>query len=169
MNTTYDRIPYPQHSYGFTHPDRLATLAMLHGMSPAPIENCRVLELGCASGSNLIPMAYALPRSEFVGLDSSQRQIAVGQQFVEAVGLTNIRLLPIDIRAIDESFGQFDYIIAPRRAFVVAAGGSRGGRADLWPALERAGRRAGELQRLPWLSSSANGSRNGSVSSSRYQ
>jgi methyltransferase-like protein/2-polyprenyl-3-methyl-5-hydroxy-6-metoxy-1,4-benzoquinol methylase len=112
MTTIYDQIPYPQHSYGFTHPDRLATLATLHGMSPTPIENCRVLELGCASGSNLIPMAYALPQSEFVGLDLSQRQIAVGQRFIDAVALTNIRLLPIDIRAVDESFGQFDYIIA---------------------------------------------------------
>jgi SAM-dependent methyltransferase/methyltransferase-like protein len=112
MTTTYDRIPYPQHAYGFTHPDRLATLATLHGMSPPPIESCRVLELGCASGSNLIPMAYALPKSEFVGLDLSTRQITVGQRFIDDVGLTNIRLLPIDLRAVDESFGQFDYIIA---------------------------------------------------------
>src|SRR5438445_10474147 len=112
MTTIYDQIPYPRHSYGFTHPDRLSTLATLHGMSPAPIDGCRVLELGCASGSNLIPMAYALPQSEFVGLDLSQRQIATGQRFADEVRLTNIRLLPIDIRAVDESFGQFDYIIA---------------------------------------------------------
>ncbi len=112
MSTGYDRIPYPRHSYAFTHPDRMATLATLHGMSPPPVNRCRVLELGCASASNLIPMAYALPDSEFVGIDLSQRQIELGQEFVDAVGLSNVRLATMDLRAIDESFGQFDYIIA---------------------------------------------------------
>ncbi|HEV2972856.1 MAG TPA: methyltransferase regulatory domain-containing protein [Pirellulales bacterium] len=112
MTTIYDQIPYPRHTYGFTHPDRLATLATLHGLEPPPVDSCRVLELGCASGSNLIPMAYALPRSEFVGIDLSARQIADGQQFITAVGVKNIRLAVTDIRSIDESLGKFDYIIA---------------------------------------------------------
>ena len=40
-----------------THPDRLATIALLYGMAPRPVDRCRVLELGCGDGSNLIPMA----------------------------------------------------------------------------------------------------------------
>jgi methyltransferase-like protein/SAM-dependent methyltransferase len=112
MATGYDRIPYPRHSYAFTHPDRLATLATLHGMSPRSVDRCRVLELGCASGSNVIPMAYALPNSEFVGIDSSLRQMNAAREFARAIGLSNLRLATMDLRAIDEGLGAFDYIIA---------------------------------------------------------
>ena len=76
--TSYDDFPYPVYVFPQTHPDRLAAIAALLGLSPPPVERCRVLELGCASGSNLIPMAEALPQADFVGIDLSQRQIAEG-------------------------------------------------------------------------------------------
>ena len=81
-------------------------------MNPPPIDNCRVLEIGCASGGNLIPMAVTLPNSYFVGIDFAERQIADGQQVVAALGLTNVRLLAEDVLQITADFGQFDYIIA---------------------------------------------------------
>ena len=57
MPSTYDEIPYESQSFSQTHPDRLATIATLFGMTPPPVRRCRVLELGCAMGANLIPMA----------------------------------------------------------------------------------------------------------------
>jgi len=111
MNS-YDRLPYPNLSFAQTHPDRLATLATLLGMGPAPVERCRVLELGCAGGGNLLPMAHGLPGSEFVGIDASAVQIAAGQEAVAALGLENLSLRHMDILDVDESLGQFDYIIA---------------------------------------------------------
>ncbi len=89
---SYDQIPYPSLSYSQSHPDRLATVATLLGMSPVAVERCRVLELGCAGGGNLIPMAYGLPESQFVGIDISAHQIAEGQAAVAALGLKNITL-----------------------------------------------------------------------------
>ena len=65
---SYDEIPYESYPFAQSHPDRLATLATLFGMKPQPIDDCRVLELGCASGGNLIPMAACLPGSKFVGI-----------------------------------------------------------------------------------------------------
>jgi SAM-dependent methyltransferase len=103
----YDCLPVPQ-----THPDRLATLARLFGLTPPAIETCRVLELGCANGNNLIPMAAALPRAHFVGVDLSARQIADGQALIDAAGLPNIELRHADLAAIDERDGAFDVIIA---------------------------------------------------------
>jgi SAM-dependent methyltransferase len=108
----YDEIPYPSMSYSRSHPDRLATLATLLGMGPPPVERCRVLELGCAGGGNLVPMAHGLPESEFVGIDSSAREIAEGQAAVAALGLKNITFKRVDILDVDAGFGQFDYIIA---------------------------------------------------------
>ncbi|RPI58997.1 MAG: class I SAM-dependent methyltransferase, partial [Chloroflexi bacterium] len=110
MNS-YDRLPYPSLSYPQTHPDRLATLATLLGMSPAPVERCRVLEMGCAGGGNLLPMADGLPGSEFVGIDASAVQIAAGQGAVAALGLANLSLRHLDILDVDESLGRFDYIL----------------------------------------------------------
>jgi SAM-dependent methyltransferase len=66
---SYDEISHPGAAFPQTHPDRLATLARLFGGRPGPVERCRVLELGCGDGGNLVPMAYALPDSELVGLD----------------------------------------------------------------------------------------------------
>lgn len=55
----YDEFPYPSAPYPYTHPDRLATLATLFGLETAAIEDSRVLEVGCADGANLIPMALS--------------------------------------------------------------------------------------------------------------
>lgn len=110
--TSYDDVPYPNLSFAQSHPDRLATIGTLLGLKPAPVDGCRVLELGCAAGGNLIPMAYALPGSEFVGLDYAPGQIATGQATVVRLGLNNIRLLQRDIVAGAADLGEFDYIIA---------------------------------------------------------
>ncbi|MCB8944842.1 MAG: methyltransferase regulatory domain-containing protein [Ardenticatenaceae bacterium] len=112
LQQTYENTPYPSFSYTQTHPDRLATIAAILGLTPPPIEQCRVLEIGCASGGNLIPMATTLPRSEFVGIDFSARQIEAGQEVITGLGLTNVRLLVQDILQITADFGPFDYIIA---------------------------------------------------------
>ena len=108
----YDEVPYPPLSYVHTHPDRLATLATLLGLTPAPVERCRVLELGCASGGNLLPMAYYLPNSTFVGIDASARQVATGQGWVATLGLSNLTIRCLDILTIGPDLGEFDYIIA---------------------------------------------------------
>ena len=110
---SYDAVPYRRQSYACTHPDRLASLAILLGLTPAPVDRCRVLEIGCASGDNLIPMAQTLPESQFVGIDLSERQIAVGQADIRALGLPNITLRQLDLLDVNAAqFGQFDYIIA---------------------------------------------------------
>lgn len=109
--TSYDEVPYPNYTYPQTHPDRLATLATLFGMQPAPVEHCRVLELGCGDGSNLLPMAFGLPDSEFVGVDLASQAIANGNARSAALGLKNIELRRLDLMEIGTEIGPFDYII----------------------------------------------------------
>jgi len=109
---SYDEIPYPSLTYAQTQPDRLATMATLLGLESPDVESCRYLDIGCAVGGNIIPMAYALPRGQFVGIDYSGRQIATGRDYAAKLGLKNIRLEQIDIMEFPEDFGQFDYIVA---------------------------------------------------------
>lgn len=108
---SYDVVPYPSHPFRQSHPERLAAVGHLFGLKPAPIESCRVLEIGCAAGGNLIPMAEALPGSTFVGVDLSKKQIDSGLHIIETLGLRNIELKHMDCTDIDESFGKFDFII----------------------------------------------------------
>jgi methyltransferase-like protein/SAM-dependent methyltransferase len=70
-----------------------------------------VLELGCASGGNLIPMAEVLPNARFVGVDFSARQVEQGHEIIRSLGLANIELMHRDIGTLDASMGKFDYII----------------------------------------------------------
>jgi methyltransferase-like protein/2-polyprenyl-3-methyl-5-hydroxy-6-metoxy-1,4-benzoquinol methylase len=109
---SYDEVPYESHPFPQSHPDRLAVMAALFGMKPKPINGCRVLELGCASGGNLVPMAAGLPGSRFVGVELSARQIADGRALIEAAGLKNIELRHLSIADVNGKFGEFDYIIA---------------------------------------------------------
>jgi len=109
--TSYDEMPYVRKAFPQTQPDRLGTLAKLFGLQPPDLETCRVLELGCASGDNLIPMALGMPNARFVGLDLSPRQIEQGRQTVEALGLANIELRRQDITEVDATWGVFDYVI----------------------------------------------------------
>jgi SAM-dependent methyltransferase len=108
----YDAVPYVTFPRLKTHPDRLATVATLMGMSPAPVTGCRFLEIGCGDGSNLIPMAYALPGSRFVGIDLATEPIAAGQAMIGGLGLENILLATADLRNLGPDFGEFDYIVA---------------------------------------------------------
>jgi methyltransferase-like protein/cyclopropane fatty-acyl-phospholipid synthase-like methyltransferase/Fe-S-cluster containining protein len=107
----YDETPYESRAFLFTHPDALATMATFYGMTPPAVQRCRVLEIGCADGGNLIPMALGLPQGRFVGLDLSPRQVADGRRRVEQLGLANVDLRVKDLMDVDGSLGQFDYIV----------------------------------------------------------
>ena len=108
----YDSVAYPGFPYPDTHPDRLAAMAILQGLSAAPVERCRVLEIGCNEGANLIPMAYAIAKSEFVGFDLAPSPVARGQERIRELGLPNVRVFESNLLDVGTELGQFDYILA---------------------------------------------------------
>jgi methyltransferase-like protein/SAM-dependent methyltransferase len=110
--TNYDVVAYPGYTHAQTHPNRLAVTGTLFGLEPAPVTRCRVLELGCGNGSNLVPMAFGLPESDFLGLDLAANPIAHGQRMIEGLGLKNIQLLQGNLTEFDGRHGKFDYLIA---------------------------------------------------------
>jgi methyltransferase-like protein/SAM-dependent methyltransferase len=109
--TSYDRIPYLSHPISCTHPSVLATAARFADLQAPDLKNARVLELGCGTGANLLPMADAFPEATFVGVDLSTRQIEMGAQLARRAALTNLQLIARSITEIDASFGTFDHII----------------------------------------------------------
>ena len=110
---SYDEFPYPSKFFLQTHPDRLAAAGIVYGMTPTPAENCRVLELGCGNGSNLIAHAFGLPNSKFVGIDLAETHIAQANRSVDELKLDNIEFKQTDVMDMTvEDFGEFDYITA---------------------------------------------------------
>jgi methyltransferase-like protein/trans-aconitate methyltransferase len=110
---SYDVMPYPSKFFLQTHPDRLATLATLFGMNPAKVETCRVLELGCGNGSNLISHAFNLPDARFVGIDLAENHITDAKRAGAELNLRNVEFYQMDVMEMSaEQFGKFDYVIA---------------------------------------------------------
>ncbi|MGC9216726.1 methyltransferase regulatory domain-containing protein [Acidithiobacillus sp.] len=109
--SAYDETPYQSHPFPQSQPARLAAMATLFGLTPPDIRGARVLELGCAAGGNLIPMAATWPGSRCLGVDLSARQIEEGQATVHDLGLSNCELRHASITDITPEWGQFDYIV----------------------------------------------------------
>ena len=105
------RCPTAATSSRMTHPDRMATMAVLHGMKPPAVDRCRVLELGCTDGGNLLAMAQTMPGASFLGIDLSPVQIDQGKAAAQMLGAANVELRTLNLTDVDDSFGLFDYII----------------------------------------------------------
>lgn len=111
MESTYDAVVYPSYPYAQSHPAHLATVARLFGLHTPDVTTCRVLELGCAGGGNLLPLAEQFPDARFVGIDLSTRQVEQGRAAVHALGLTNLDLRVASIADVTPDWGTFDYVL----------------------------------------------------------
>lgn len=109
---TYDELPYDSLPLPETQPDFLAAVAKLHGFDAPDPRRARILELGCAQGGNLIPLAWRWPQSTCVGVELSRVQARAGADFIRRLGLTNVRIAHGDLAALPDDVGEFDYIIA---------------------------------------------------------
>jgi methyltransferase-like protein/2-polyprenyl-3-methyl-5-hydroxy-6-metoxy-1,4-benzoquinol methylase len=109
---SYDDLPYPSHTYAESGVDHLAVRAILSGLEPSPLETCRVLELGCGQGLNLLALAGYYPQAEFVGVDAAAQPIEAAQQLAQQFQLNNLNFHHLNLEAIPAEWGQFDYVIA---------------------------------------------------------
>ena len=96
----------PSHS-----PRHLRATAHLYGLTSAALPSARVLAVGCGSAEGLVPFAFTYPEAHVVGIDASEVQVAKGVETVRRLKLGNVQLLCSDYVALDESLGEFDYII----------------------------------------------------------
>jgi methyltransferase-like protein/SAM-dependent methyltransferase len=107
----YDAVPYASFPYPYSSHERMYTIGRLFGMQPPDYKNARVLELGCASGGNILPLACLFPDGKFTGVDSSRVQIDMATAHARNLGLKNIEFRYQSILDITENLGKFDYII----------------------------------------------------------
>jgi SAM-dependent methyltransferase len=90
---------------------RLEAMAALRGLRPAPLADARVLELGCGTGANLLPLALACPGATIIGCDLAESATSFAGDVADELGLDNIEFRHADLASIDASWGEFDYIV----------------------------------------------------------
>ncbi len=108
----YEELQYTNNAFPSSHPMTLATVGSLYGVAPPALDGCRVLELGCGRGGNLLPMAESIPTANFVGVDLSPSQIEEASVSRDALELRNIKFATMNLCDIDRDFGEFDYVLA---------------------------------------------------------
>lgn len=108
---TYDESPYESCPFAQSSIENMSTISSIFGHNAPKVETARVLELGCASGGNIIPLAVKYPKAKFVGVDLSPAQTKVGNDQIKELGLKNIEIKTASITELDKSAGEFDYIV----------------------------------------------------------
>ena len=112
QQTIYKELGYKSYPFPFTTPAYLEAYGTLVGLKPPTAKTARVLELGATYGGNIISQAMHNPEATFVGIELSQDQVEKGNKIISDAKLDNVSLLQGDILNVDESLGNFDYIIA---------------------------------------------------------
>ncbi|NBO18551.1 MAG: methyltransferase domain-containing protein [Proteobacteria bacterium] len=107
----YDEVPYSSYPFAQTNPELLQGIAHLFGLNTPDPRKARILEIGCASGNNILSIASAYPHSTCIGFDYAIRQIEEGQRVLKDLGLKNVELKHLSVMDITKDFGEFDYII----------------------------------------------------------
>ncbi|TWT53411.1 tRNA (guanine-N(7)-)-methyltransferase [Rubripirellula amarantea] len=110
----YDQVAYPGLAERHIQLRCLEFAATMHGVAPADLAHCRVLELGCADGTNLIPFAVEFPESQFIGIDLASDAIRQAEQTAQELELSNIEFRCQNISDVESaSIGTVDYVLCP--------------------------------------------------------
>ncbi len=112
VHQLYQNHIYPAMSHPLSDPAVSAVAARLAGLATVHPARARVLEIGCCSGHNLIPLAMRWPESVFVGIDLAESSILEARERAAAAGVGNIAFHAADLRDFRPEGGKYDFIIA---------------------------------------------------------
>jgi SAM-dependent methyltransferase len=112
IHELYEKHIYPPMSHPLSDPAVSAVAARMGGLEVRHPRHARILEIGCCSGHNLIPLAQRWPESTFVGIDLAERSIAEASQRAAEAGIGNIAFHAVDLREFEPAGGLFNFIIA---------------------------------------------------------
>jgi SAM-dependent methyltransferase len=112
IHELYEKHVYPPMSHPLSDPAVSAVAARMGGLEVPHPRRARILEIGCCSGHNLLPLALRWPESRFVGIDLAERSINEARERAAQVGIRNVVFHAGDLRDFEPADGPFDFIIA---------------------------------------------------------
>lgn len=112
IHELYESHVYPAMSHPLSDPAVSAVAARLGGLKTPHPAKARILEIGCCSGHNLIPLAMRWPESECTGIDLAETSIKEASARAAAAGVSNVVFRVADLRDYQPEGGPFDFIIA---------------------------------------------------------
>ena len=111
LPTSYDTTFFRSKLHRGRHIESIHTNCLLRGVQTEAPFNARVLEIGCATGHAIIPMATEYPQAQFVGVDPSNAQIQEGASCSSKLGLSNIDFRCGTVSDVIGKTEKFDYIL----------------------------------------------------------
>lgn len=112
IHELYEQHVYPPMSHPLSDPAVSVVAAALGGLEVPHPRRARILEIGCCSGHNLLPLARRWPESRFVGIDLAERSISEARERAVLAGIANVDFIAGDLREFEPTDGPFDFIIA---------------------------------------------------------
>lgn len=112
VDELYQSRGYPPMSHPSSDPAVTSVAARFAGLKPPHPSAARILEIGCAAGHNLLPLAARWPGASFTGVDISRPMVAEAERRARGAGITNVSFAAADLRELDFAGREFDYIIA---------------------------------------------------------
>jgi len=109
--TTYEQKPYRTVARPESHPERLSAIARSMDLPASNPDSCRVLELGCGTGGNILPWAERYAESTFTAIDNASNHIDVAQHTAQQMNLRNIEFRVDDISSCSLKKASYDYIV----------------------------------------------------------
>ena len=106
-----ENFSYPAMSHPTADPAVNVVAARLVGHAAVDPSRARILELGCASGHHLLPLAARWPEAELVGVDRDAEAIGDARALAAEAGLANVDFRVGGLEDC-ELEGGFDFIIA---------------------------------------------------------
>src|SRR6478752_10007184 len=98
IHELYDEQVYPPMSHPLSDPAVSAVAARIGGLAVTHPRRARILEIGCCSGHNLLPLALRWPESGFVGIDLAERSIDEARDRAARAGIRNAVFHAADLR-----------------------------------------------------------------------
>lgn len=112
LRQLYETRAYPPMSHPLSDPAVSTVAAWIGGLDAVPPSRARILEIGCSSGLNLIPLALRWPDSRFTGIDLAAPAIETARELARAAGIGNADFVCSDLRDFEAPPRPFDIIIA---------------------------------------------------------
>lgn len=112
LRQQYESLAYVATIHPNVSPDRLSAIGRLLGLPATNPAACRVLDLGCGQGTDLIAKAARFPNSHFTGVDFCSPDIDTARRLAAEAGVKNVEFHHANLLEWEPEGTSFDYVIA---------------------------------------------------------